>query len=1042
MSARFLSACSARLAPSPHRSTTIKFGRGLLAALTLCLLGPALAQTNATALLPKPLFHITSDTLGYVGPGFSRPEEGSGYIESEFAKNKFVSPDGLSTFTCTAKALPTIGADFTASTPESELSNYSPSKGIAAQTSVCTAWKQNNLGSFCIAAGCGADPFPHSYNMRAACPNGFVFRAGAAPRCDCPIGYEIALGADGQWQCMPPCKPGIDNQACYLGDGACPVSNPILPGIAAKVQTELDYAGAGAHPLEFKRSFRSNGARPYVAPGAWRHWVHNWGRRIETYPEPGWAGKAYVIREDAGQQIYTSTGNGTWSAYQVGDRNVLSEQRDSLGVRTGFQYRVWADDSVEHYSPQGQLLKVVQRNGWTHSLTYSTAATPSPVAPRAGLLISVKNHFGRELRLTYDSAGRLAELLPPGAVSGAPAGSSTSPIRYSHNEAISLGSGVAANNQPTGVTWQDGTSRRYHYEQASQPGLLTGITDELGVRIGTYTYTDTGRAIRTEGPAGTNAVVFNHVNGRTDVLDYSGAYPVLMSSYTWEKVQGLVRPVSVSAPCALCGSTQASTVYTTAGEVARSIGHDGRITFFTYDSKGRETERAVFPATFNTAATRPALSSAESITSTQWHATWRLPLQVAEPGKITSYTYDAKGNITGQSWTATSDATGALKLAATKTGSTYATGWAYTTTSLPSSRVERVDGVEARRWTSTYAANGNITSVTTTEAGATNSATLQSNAHGQWLQVNASNGAVAQFEWRARGTLGRATLPDYVLVVAYDARQLPTQFQFSSGKALKLRYDASGQPIDLTDETGLVQLISSASGAGAQGATRNETASQRMRLALAAVAGRVAAMSWLPSAHAQVPFIPMPVAIGQALGSNAVAAGAAQGQHSWAATPATCCGSPGSQQPGADFQRYLPTSLMPATLLMSVAASSATELWDELLILKSAYRLRKNLCAAGVVVPPGCHHAHHIVAVAAPAAQASRDILAKYGIDIDDWRNGTYVRCDQHAGLHTNYYYGQVEARLKLADLSGAGMPAVLRALSVIRLGISTRTFP
>ncbi|MBL8325939.1 MAG: hypothetical protein JNJ89_13390 [Rubrivivax sp.] len=30
----------------------------------------------------------------------------------------------------------------------------------------------------------------------------------------------------------------------------------------------------------------------------------------------------------------------------------------------------------------------------------------------------MRKHFGRELRLTYDAAGRLAELLPPGAVSG------------------------------------------------------------------------------------------------------------------------------------------------------------------------------------------------------------------------------------------------------------------------------------------------------------------------------------------------------------------------------------------------------------------------------------------------------------------------------------------------------------------------------------------------------------------------------------------------------------------------------------------------
>ena len=177
--------------------------------------------------------------------------------------------------------------------------------------------------------------------------------------------------------------------------------------------------------------------------------MHNWGRRIEVYPEPGYKGRAFVIRDDASQRIYSTGGAGTWVSQQVGDRNVLTEQRDAAGARTGFQYLLWADDSVEHYDPAGRLLRVVQRNGWTNTLTYSDAATLATIAPRPGLLISVRNHFGRELRFTYDAAGRLAELLPPGAVSGTAAGSAASPVRYLHNEAAGLGSGVPALTQLT-----------------------------------------------------------------------------------------------------------------------------------------------------------------------------------------------------------------------------------------------------------------------------------------------------------------------------------------------------------------------------------------------------------------------------------------------------------------------------------------------------------------------------------------------------------------------------------------------------------------
>ena len=147
---------------------------------------------------------------------------------------------------------------------------------------------------------------------------------------------------------------------------------------------------------------------------------------------------------------------------------------------------------------------------------------------------------------------------------------------------------------------------------------------------------------------------------RADQLD--AIHKALASVYTYEAVAGAVRPVSVSAPCAQCGSTSASTAYTSAGDVARRVEHEGRITFYTYDTKGRETERATYPAAYNTATARPALNLAERVVSTKWHSTWNLPTQVAEPQKVTAYTYGTGGRLCGESWTATTDATGRRSL--------------------------------------------------------------------------------------------------------------------------------------------------------------------------------------------------------------------------------------------------------------------------------------------------------------------------------------------------------------------------------------------
>ena len=51
-----------------------------------------------------------------------------------------------------------------------------------------------------------------------------------------------------------------------------------------------------------------------------------------------------------------------------------------------------------------------------------------------------------------------------------------------YDEPASLGAGVPAQSQLTSVIWQDGSIKRYHYEDGRWPKPMTGITDEAGVR--------------------------------------------------------------------------------------------------------------------------------------------------------------------------------------------------------------------------------------------------------------------------------------------------------------------------------------------------------------------------------------------------------------------------------------------------------------------------------------------------------------------------------------------------------------------------------
>lgn len=279
---------------------------------------------------------------------------------------------------------------------------------------------------------------------------------------------EVSTGAlhepeSGPWSyegVVPMCGPAPTN------DESCPVANPTLPGIGVKVERSTDHLGAGAHPLSLERSYRS---RPLtsLAYGAPEPWRHTYGARLETVKDAvsGAPLRIYAHRSTGENLIFSNTGRIGWAAYSH-TRDTLVELVDANGARTGYTYRSNADGSTETYDTAGRLLNIKARNGWLTTLGYSTASTPASVAPAPGLLISVKNHFGREMRFTYDAQGRMAELLPPGAVSGSGAGAATSPIRYNYAEAASLGAGVPTQNQLTSVTWQDGNTRRYHYEDS------------------------------------------------------------------------------------------------------------------------------------------------------------------------------------------------------------------------------------------------------------------------------------------------------------------------------------------------------------------------------------------------------------------------------------------------------------------------------------------------------------------------------------------------------------------------------------------------
>jgi hypothetical protein len=276
--------------------------------------------------------------------------------------------------------------------------------------------------------------------------------------------------------------------------------------------------------------------------------------------------------------------------------------------------------------------------------------------------------------------------------------------------------------------------------------------------------------------------------------------------------------------------------------------HGGTVTFTAYDSKGRETERATFPSSFQSATTRPALSNASKVTSTTWHTSFNLPTTVAEPHKITTRSYNAKGMLTGQSWTATTDATGAAKFTALKTGSTYATGWGYNANSLATSIVTRETAagatvaVETGRWTQTVNASGDVTRVTNVTDNSIAGRATEHDVHGQLLAARTPSGGQILLKYNLRHQLSE-----------YKNEGLTLKFQWTAFGALQ-RIDGPGTDVVIYEYDSAQRLV---------GVRKQLTYASLDESALRQFARTLRRLVELPigTAHAQVvlpPLIPVP----------------------------------------------------------------------------------------------------------------------------------------------------------------------------------------
>jgi YD repeat-containing protein len=475
------------------------------------------------------------------------------------------------------------------------------------------------------------------------------------------------------------------------------------------------------------------------------------------------ASEVKLIR-NTGQSFIFTLVSGVWQA--DADINYrLDELKDTAGIRTGWQVAT-PDDSVETYSLIGDLSSITDHSGITQTLTFSDATTATSIAPFPGLLIKVTDNFGRSLNFAYNSTGQMSTMADP----------SNNVFTYSYDANGNLSTVTYPDDTPMDST--DNPKKTYLYGEAvnvsatPNPGVnythaLTGITDENGVRYGTYKYDATGLAVSTEHTGGIEKYSLNYAADgmSTTVTDPLGS--VRTTHLT--TVLGVVKPTGTDQPLGSgCGPASSAISYDGNGNVAARTDFNGHTTCHKYDL-GRNLETARVegltgaPDCTALLADGAALPPNARKVSTDWHPSYRLPMKIAEPKRLTSYTRDAAGNALTKTERATNDFVGDKGLTPPLVN-TPARVWTYSYYA-PFGQVHTVDGPRSNtadvvdRTSYSYYPHtdanvgnrGNLKAITNALGQVT---TIDSyNGNGQPTQITAANKVKTSLDYFPRGWL-------------------------------------------------------------------------------------------------------------------------------------------------------------------------------------------------------------------------------------------------------------------------------------------------
>jgi YD repeat-containing protein len=300
-----------------------------------------------------------------------------------------------------------------------------------------------------------------------------------------------------------------------------------------------------------------------------------------------------LIRPNGERYLFRLVENGQWESIE-GRPVTLTKDAQSWLL-------TFADGAAESYGLDGLIRKATGADG--RQTTYRYDADKQ--------LKTVTNPYGQHIEFTYTD-GKISRAEAPGGSAD-----------YAYDDYGNL----------VRVTYPDETTRQYRYENADFPHLLTGVIDEKGVRIATWSYNSKGRVVINERAENTEHYTFAYDRYRTTtVTDSAGA----QRTYHYDVFNGKLRFTEITGDrCDNCGHRDdQKRSYNDQGHILSRTDWNGVTTTYERDASGLELSRTEAAGT----------PQARTIT-TEWHPEFRKPLRVSEPDRLIEYTYDSAGRL-------------------------------------------------------------------------------------------------------------------------------------------------------------------------------------------------------------------------------------------------------------------------------------------------------------------------------------------------------------------------------------------------------------